>query len=133
MTKDNLYELFEVLKNKHIFIGEAAIIIQRNFQDEFKLPGKYVSYSTTETCDTIWEELPDNELDRLKEFFINNHFRFFAMLEPQRHDEIMKMQSQEGKQYQEHFNSHGEHGKKMMCDRKVVAQTEQWYKKGGME
>ena len=115
MNKEKLKELFEVVKKKHVPISEAAIIICRTMQKEYALPTSW-SGPMNEPIPTVWELLPDSALDYLKEWFINNWYRVYLILEPRTHQVIMEMPGEYAEQYRLWFNSHGEKGHKMMRD-----------------
>jgi hypothetical protein len=127
MIKEKLLELFDVLKNKHICAGEAVIVIYRTFNKDFNLPEKWISYSTMEPVKSIWELLPDSSLDELKQFVINNCFRFYEILQPKQHRQIMEMKTQEALQYQEYYKTRGNSGKKLMSD--AAERIEPWWNK----
>jgi hypothetical protein len=118
MEKEKLMELFSVIKKRHVDIGEAAMIICRHFRVRYELPKEWVS-GLNENFPTVWERIPDSALEEQKEWWINNWFRVFALLQPVRHDQIMQMTSPDALQYQEWYNSHGEKGHKMMKDFKA--------------
>jgi hypothetical protein len=110
--------LFSVIKGKHVDIGEAAMIMCRQFKENYHLPSEWVS-GLNDHFPTVWERIPDSALSELKEWWINNWYRTYSILEPQRHQQIMEMDSPEARQYQEWFNSKGERGHKMMRDFKA--------------
>jgi len=108
MLKENLIELQNVCRKKHLDLGESLLIMNR-------------TYGWT------WETAPDKELETLKQFFIHNWFHCFAILEPERHEQILVMKTQEADQYREFLNTHGEHGKKLMA-RRVKPEDFYWMK-----
>lgn len=126
MNKENLIELFSVIKGKHVDIGEAAMIMCRQFQRQYNLPTEW-SCGLNENFPTVWERIPDSALPELKEWWVNNWYRVYSILEPKKHQMIMEMTSPEARQYQEWFNSKGERGHKMMRDIKI--NTETWWNK----
>jgi hypothetical protein len=90
MIKENLQEVQEVCRNKHLDLGEAILMINRNY-----------GYGS-------WDAIPDAKKDELKTFFINNWFRCYQILEPEKHVQIMAMDTAEASVYQAFYNSNGE-------------------------
>jgi hypothetical protein len=123
MEKENLKQLFAVIKSKHIDIGEALLVVYRTFEKTYNLTKASFICSLNESPVTVWELLPDSALESLKEWWINNWYRVYSILAPKRHNQIMQMTSPEAREYQEWFNSQGEKGHKMMKDFKA----EPWY------
>ena len=124
MVKENLKELFEVLKKKHVSVGEAAIVIVRTMSEKYSLPNHWCG-PINEPGPTPWEALPDFALEELKEWFINNWYRVFSILEPIRHEQIMALPGPQAQQYRDWFNSAGEKGRAMMSGHVDI----KWYNK----
>ena len=124
MIADNLKELFEVLKKKHVLIAEAAIIIVRQMSSKYEMSTVYQG-PMNEPIPTVWERLPDYALQEVKDWFINNWFRIYSILEPENHAQIMAMSGPQAQFYRDWFNSSGEKGRAMMASTPNV----QWYSK----
>jgi hypothetical protein len=84
----NLKEIQDFCRNRYIDLGEALIMLRKTFN-------------------YLWDTIPFGKMDEVKQWFENNWFRSFAILEPEKHQEIMQMQSQEARHYQAFYNSNG--------------------------
>ena len=107
MFAQKLRDMQDFCRKKYLDLGEAVTMIQITFN-------------------YIWGTIPYGKLDDIKQFLMNNWFRNYAILEPDRHQQIMAMTTPEALQYQEFYNSHGETGHKIM--RNIDPQSLYWMK-----
>jgi hypothetical protein len=93
----------DVCRERRICLGEAVIVIAKNF-----------GY--------IWDTIPFSKIGEIREFWINNWFRVFAILEPEKHAEFMISNNEGLLLYQSWYNSRDEMGNQTM--RQAYSQAE---------
>jgi len=104
---NKLNEIQDICKNKYLDLGEALLMLNKSF-----------GY--------IWDTIPFGKMDEIKQWFINNWFRNYQILEPEKHEQIMKMESPDARQYQDFYNSQGIQGRKLM---ETIPKIEAWWNK----
>jgi hypothetical protein len=107
MLKENIVQVLAVCKSHHIHPGEANQIVVKVFGNTF-------------------ENLPDNRLDEIKDWFAMNYYRAFEILEPEKHSAIMKMDSTEARKYKDFYYSRGAGGKGI-ADKKQTEQLKKYW------
>jgi hypothetical protein len=106
MNAENLKDLLTVCHNKHVCTGETLLVINRMWGFTF-------------------ETLPDSRLEDTKTWMLNNWFRVYAVLEPERHEKIMTEDIPHAQAYRDFYNSAGQRGRSMMSGRVNIP----WYNK----
>jgi hypothetical protein len=93
MTDDNLKAIQDFCRRKHIDPGEMVLVIK-------KIYGQ------------VPAALPDFKKDEIENWLQENWFRFYAILEPEKHALIMQMTDENARQYQLFYESRGESGRR---------------------
>jgi hypothetical protein len=85
---NKLREIQNYCKNRYVDLGEAVVLINKTF-----------GY--------IWDTIPFGKIDEILEWFQNNWFRGYAIMDSEKHVLIMSMNDPIAKLYQTFYSSNG--------------------------